>query len=67
MVYAEGRRAEGAGIYIRKILSAHVITTSGTLKICPKLTSIFRPLYIVTGTRCDYGAQFYRCHDVLAW
>ena len=44
-----------------------IYSTSGTLKICPKPTSIIRPLYIVTGTCCDCGAQFYRCHDVLVW
>ena len=44
-----------------------ICNTSGTLKICPNLTSIFPPLYIVTGTRCDRGTLFHRCHDVLAW
>ena len=66
----EGRRPEGAGLYIRKIPSAHVITNIFHFrhsKNLPKLTSIIRPLYIVTGTRCDCGARFYRCHDVLAW
>ena len=35
-----------------------ICNTSGTLKICPNLTSIFPPLYIVTGTRCDCGLYF---------
>ena len=29
-----------------------ICNTSGTLKICPNLMSIFLPPYIVTGTRC---------------
>ena len=40
-----------------------ICNTSGTLKISPILASIFRPLYIVTGTRCDCGALFHRCHE----
>ena len=63
-------KATGPRLYIRKILSAHVITNIfhfGTLKICLKLTSIFWPLYIVLDTHCDCGARFYHCHDVLSW
>ena len=44
-----------------------ICNTSGTLKICPNLTSIFRPLYIEMGTRCGCGTLFHRCRDVLAW
>ena len=41
--------------------------TSGTLKSAQTLLLVSRPLYIVTGTRYDYGALFYCCYDVLAW
>ena len=43
-----------------------ICNTSGTLKICPNLRSIFPSLYIEMGTS-DCGALFHHCHDVLAW
>ena len=63
--------ARGLRAYISGKSRVHMLqvicNTSGTLKICPNLMSIFPPLYIVTGTRCDCGTLFHRCHDVLAW
>ena len=70
-MYARGPQARGLRAYISGKSRVHMLqvicNTSGTLKICPNLTSIFPPLYIVTGTRCDCGTLFHRCHDVLAW
>ena len=70
-MYARSPRAAGPRAYIsgksRVYMLQVICNTSGTLKICPNLTSIFPPLYIVTGTRCDCGTLFHRCHDVLAW
>ena len=64
-------KARGLRAYISGKSRVHMLqvicNTSGTLKICPNLMSIFPPLYIVTGTRCDCGTLFHRCHDVLAW
>ena len=49
--------ARGLRAYISGKSRVHMLqvicNTSGTLKICPNLTSIFTPLYIVTGTRWD--------------
>ena len=63
--------ARGLMAYISGKSRVHMLqvicNTSGTLKICPNLMSIFPPLYIVTGTRCDCGTLFHRRHDVLAW
>ena len=70
-MYARGPQARGLRAYISGKSRVHMLqvicNTSGTLKICPNLISIFPPLYIVTGTRCDCGTLFHRCHDVLAW
>ena len=70
-MYARGPQARGLRAYISGKSRVHMLqvicNTSGTLKICPNLMSIFPPLYIVTGTRCDCGTLFHRCHDVLAW
>ena len=65
-MYARGLRAYISGKSRVHMLQV-ICNTSGTLKICPNLMSIFPPLYIVTGTRCDCGTLFHRCHDVLAW
>ena len=63
-----GPQAEGIQSGKSRVHMLQVIcNTSGTLKICPNFTSIFPPLYIVTGTRCDCATLFHRCHDVLAW
>ena len=71
MPEALGPAALGLQAYISGNSRVHMLqvicNTSGTLKICLNLTSIFPPLYIVTGTRCDCGTLFHRCHDVLAW
>ena len=66
MLEARGLRAYISGKSRVHMLQV-ICNTSGTLKICPNLMSIFPPLYIVTGTRCDCGTLFHRCHDVLAW
>ena len=65
-MYARGPRAYISGKSRVHMLQV-ICNTSGTLKICPNLMSIFPPLYIVMGTRCDCGTLFHRCHDVLAW
>ena len=65
-MYARGLRAYISGKSRVHMLQV-ICNTYGTLKICPNLTSIFPPLYIVTGTRCDCGTLFHHCHDVLAW
>ena len=71
MSEARGPQARGLRAYISGKSRVHMLqvicNTSGTLKICPNLMSLFPPLYIVTGTRCDCGTLFHRCHDVLAW
>ena len=71
MPEARGPQARGLRAYISGKSRVHMLqvicNTSGTLKICPNLMSIFPPLYIVTGTRCDCGTLFHRRHDVLAW
>ena len=64
-MYARGLRAYISGKSRVHMLQV-ICNTSGILKVCPNLTSIFLPLYIVTGTRCDCGALFHCCHDVLA-
>ena len=71
MPEAQGLQARGLRTYTSGKSRVHMLqvicNTSGTLKICPNFTSIFPPLYIVTGSRCDCGTLFHRCHDVLAW
>ena len=71
MPEARGPQARGLRAYISGKSRVHMLqvicNTSGTLKICPNLMSIFLPLYIVTGTRCDCGTLFHCRHDVLAW
>ena len=72
-IYARalGRTApEGECVYIRQILTDHVISIILHFrhsKICPNLMQKSRSLYIVMGIHCDCGTLFYRCHDVLAW
>ena len=65
-MYARSSRAYISGKSRVHMLQV-ICNTSGTLKICPNLMLIFRPLYIVTDTRCDCGALFHCCRDVLAW
>ena len=58
----EGRRLEGAGIYIRQILSVHVISNiyhfRYSTKICPNLKVAVQLLYIVIDADCDSGCYF---------
>ena len=50
-MYARSPRAAGPRAYISGKSRVHMLqvicNTSGTLKICPNLTSIFPPLYIL--------------------
>ena len=63
-------KTTGPRLYIRKILSAHVITNIFHFrhsKNLPKVDLNILASYIVLGTHCDCGACFYRYHDVLSW
>ena len=52
-MYARSPRAEG--IHIRQSTSAHVINTSGTLKICQTLIVSAHSTYILKDAHCDCG------------
>ena len=48
------------------IYSVFVLACSWLVRNIPHSATMVS-LYIVTGTRCDCGTLFHRCHDVLAW
>ena len=58
----EDSRLKGAGIYIRQIPSAHVISViyhfRHSIKICPNLKAAAQLLCIVTDAECDGGRLF---------
>ena len=62
MPEAQGPQTQGLRAYTSGKSQVHmsqvICNTSGTLKICSNLVSMFWPLYIVTGTRCCCGLYF---------